>query len=168
MDGVVVLGLMATTILIYSRFANLFSAIYSVQRRTYGDILYALSVVVCALLAKDAWIYTSAVLLMAVADGGAAVVGNFWGKKNSYLVFGRKALQKSWAGTGAHFLLAVICMAVGYWSRAAGGAELAGPELWVLFAALPLFATLLENITPYGIDNLTTPIFTVLVLNFLA
>jgi dolichol kinase len=114
LDGIFVLGAAMCTLLVYSRLTNLFHAIYDVRRRTYGDIFYALGFMACAFFGREDWIFTVSVLLLALADGGAAVVGRFWGRSNSYLVFGSKQLRKSISGTLAFLIFAVLSVGIGW------------------------------------------------------
>lgn len=168
-DGIFILGSIALTILLYSRFTRLFHAIYAVKRKTYGEIFYALAIMVVAFLAQEPWIFTISILLLAVADGGAAVVGRYWGLANQYLVFGRKSLRKSISGTAAYLFLAYLSIFIGMLYARADSLlfPLQSNDLVALFIVLPIGATLLENITPYGLDNLATPVFAAILLNSL-
>lgn len=163
-DGIFVLSCMAVTVLIYSRITRLFSAIYAVKRTTYGEIFFALALLICAYLGQENWIFTISILLLAVADGGAAVVGRLWGNSNSYMLFGTENLRKSVAGTVAFLVLAYISVGVGY---VVGGEEVLSNNLLIAFLVLPISATIIENIMPYGLDNLFTPLFATLLLNSL-
>jgi len=163
-NAIFVFGLLAAIILIYSRITHLFHAIYAVKRRTYGDILFAITVVLCALLGQETWVFTVSILFMALADGGAAVVGRFWGISNQYYVFGKQSLRKSIAGTAAYIVLAYASIGLGY---VLGGADTIESHVVVTLLILPLGAALLENVTPFGIDNLVTPLFATLILNSL-
>jgi dolichol kinase len=158
------LGAVIIAVLIYSRITRLFHAIYAVKRRTYGDILYGVAIVLCALIALEPWIFTTAILYVAVADGGAAVAGRFYGIKNTYYVFGLKNLRKSIAGTGAFIVLAYASLLVGYF---VGGKDALDSSFVLAFTLLPLGAAILENTTPYGLDNMITPLFVTLLLNTL-
>ena len=112
-DAIFILGSFSFVLLLYSRFTNLFHAIYAVKRTTYGELFFALAIMLCAYLGKEPWIYTTSILLLALADGGAAVVGRFWGMHNQYKVFGSKNLIKSISGTGAFIVFAYISVFVG-------------------------------------------------------
>lgn len=162
-DGIFMLGCAALTLLLYSRFTNLFHAIYAVKRKTYGELFFALAIIVCAYIGREAWIFTTSILLLALADGGAAVVGRFWGINNQYLVFGSKDLIKSRAGTLAYVVLAYIAVGVGL---VLGGSDVLQSN-HVVFLGLPLLMTVVENISPYGMDNIMTPVFATLILNAL-
>jgi dolichol kinase len=162
--AIAVFGALATVVLIYSRLTRLFHAIYAVKRRTYGDILFAITLVLCALLGQEPWIFTVSILFMALADGGAAVVGRYYGINNQYFVFGKRNLRKSIAGTAAYVVLAYVSIAIGY---TLGGQDVMQSYVVICFLFLPFSAALLENVTPYGIDNLAMPLFATLLLNSL-
>ncbi len=161
-DGIFVLGCVALTLIIYSRFTTLLHAIYAVKRKTYGDIFYALAIISTSLLAGEPWVFTVAILYLSVADGAAALFGSAWGKTNAYKVFNYNNLQKSAIGTLAFFLLAVACSYMGWLS---GGSEVIRNNALLVFVILPLVATLIENFSPYGVDNIITPLVVVFLLN---
>ncbi len=163
-EGIFILGTAALSLLIYSRITNLFHAIYAVKRKTYGDVLFAVAIMVCAYLAKADWIFTTSILFMALADGGAAVAGRLWGVSNQYFVLGYKALKKSVAGTMAFIVLAYVAIACGW---ILGGEEIIRSNTIVVLITLPIVATLLENFAPYGLDNLLSPVFVTILLNSL-
>lgn len=163
-DGIFVLGAMALTLLIYSRFTRLFHAVYAVKRTTYGELFYAIAIMACAYLGQADWIFTTSLLFLAVADGGAAVAGRFWGSSNHYQVFRSKNLTKSWVGTLTFLLLAYVCLAIGWLS---GGGTVLADNLFICFVVLPFAATVIENISPFGTDNLITPVFVTVLLSSL-
>jgi dolichol kinase len=161
-DGIFILGFIALTLLLYSRYTNLFHAIYAVKRRTYGEILFALAIIICAYIGQEPWIFTLSILFMALADGGAAVIGRFCGVTNQYFVLGVKNLRKSVAGTAAFLVLAYVSIAIGWF---VGGHDVLSANIWTAFVILPVGSTIIENITPFGLDNFFTPLFATLLLN---
>lgn len=163
-DGIFVLGCVALSLLIYSRITNLFHAIYSVNRKTYGDILFAIAIVVCAYLGQEDWIFTISILFLALSDGGAAVIGRYYGQKNQYFVFGSKNLRKSIVGTIAFLVLSYASILIGLFM---GGGDIISDNLAVVILVLPFGSAILENTMPYGLDNLATPLFATLLLNSL-
>ena len=163
-DGIFILGCLALTVLIYSRYTKMFHAMYAVKRITYGEIFYAGAIAFCAYYAQEPWIFTISILLMALADGGAAVVGRFWGRNNEYLVFGQTNLRKSIAGTAAYVLLAYVSIFSGW---LVGGEEVIRENYLLALGLLPLGSAILENFSPYGLDNFFTPAFATLLLNSL-
>ncbi len=162
---ILLLSLIGLNLLIYSRATGLIHAIYAVKRRTYGELFFALSIMLLAIFSRDAWVFTLAMLFMALGDGGAAVVGRFWGRKNSYYVFGKRNLRKSIAGTTAYIAFVYFSIAVVWF---VGGREVIADNPVAILLLLPATVTVLENSSPYGFDNLLTPLFTVLFINSLA
>jgi dolichol kinase len=163
-DGIFVLGCVTLTLVIYSRYTKLFHAIYATNRKTYGDILYALAIIICAYIGQEPWIFTVSILTLAIADGGAAVVGKSLGKNNTYKVLGLKSLNKSVAGTLAFIVFTYISLGVGY---ILGGSMVMNENLFIVFCVIPIVSAILENSMPYGFDNLATPVFITLLLNSL-
>jgi dolichol kinase len=162
--AIVILGCFAIVLLIISRLTHLFHAIYAVKRRTYGDVLFAVAIVLCALAGQEQWVFSVSILFMALADGGAAVVGRFWGISNQYFVFGSTSLRKSVAGTLAFIVFAYASIAIGW---LLGGEEVIRSNVVVIFLLLPFGAAMIENTTPFGLDNLFTPLYATLLLNTL-
>ena len=162
-DAIFILGCFSFVLLLYSRFTNLFHAIYAVKRTTYGELFFALAIIVCAYLGEEAWVYTTSILLLALADGGAAVVGRFWGAKNQYKVFGSDNLTKSVSGTIAFAVFAFTSIGIGL--LVGGSTVLEGNALY--FIGIPLALTVVENFSPYGLDNLLTPVAATIVFNSL-
>jgi len=79
-----------------SKYLNVFRAIHTVQRPTWGELFFAMAVGTITFITHDKWIYTTALLQMSLADGFAAVIGTRWGQRFRYIVFGH---AKSILGT---------------------------------------------------------------------
>ena len=163
-NTITALSISMLIVLVFSRFTHVFHAIYAVKRRTYGDLFYPLGILICSLLTNEAWIFTTAILFVALADGSAAVAGRLWGVKNQYFTFGWSVLRKSIAGTTAYIVLAYVSLFVGW---ILGGDLFMRDALLFSFAFVPLTATFIESATPYGMDNLITPVFVTLALESL-
>jgi phytol kinase len=136
---------------------NLFKSIHSVERPTWGEVLFALSVGFISLLTTNPYIYAAAILHMSLADGAAAVVGVKYGRTNSYRVFGQ---QKSRAGSVAFLLVSMMVLS---WYVFASGATI----LPVVLLGLALVATALENAGWKGLDNLVVPLVVAVALETL-
>jgi dolichol kinase len=163
-DGIFILGCVALTFLIYSRHSHIFKAIYTVKRRTYGEIFYALAIIICSFYGQEPWVFTVSILLLALADGAAAVVGRHWGFNNQYKVFGANCLQKSVAGTLAFLFFAYLSIIIGW---LIGGNIVMSEHLVIAFIILPIITTILENVSPFGLDNLITPLMATVIFNSL-
>lgn len=141
---------------ILSKTFNIFSAIHSVQRPTYGEFFFALVVGLLTFITHSKAIYAAALLQMSVADGMAAIVGVEYGLKQQrwqYHVFGH---AKTVIGT-ATFLVISCAILFGY---SADTMRLA--FYWVPLIALG--ATAIENVGISGLDNLLAPLFVAVVL----
>jgi phytol kinase len=136
---------------------HIFKSIHSVQRMTRGEILFPIGVGLCALLEPPEWVFTAAILHLALADGMAALVGIRFGKDMQYTVWGN---LKSVAGSAAFFITSVLIFV---------GAVVLTPQYdhlqligWFVFSAVLL--TVAENVSPYGLDDLTVPVGVVLLM----
>lgn len=151
------LSLAFVVVISLSLWLRIFKSIHGVERPTWGEVLFALSVGLITLLTSDPYIYMAAILHMSIADGAAAVVGERYGKRNAYRVFGQR---KSWIGSTA-FLIASLGILAGY-------SWLSGNTVSATYITiLALAATGLENAGWRGFDNLLVPVVVAVVLETL-
>jgi phytol kinase len=137
-----------------SKYLNIFRAIHSVQRPTWGELLFALAVGLIAFTTHDKLVYMTALLEMSLADGMAAVIGVHFGKRSRYYVFNQ---AKSVVGTVTFFIIAAVIL-VAY--RAVSDADITALYLLILAAA----SSLIENVAVVGLDNLFVPLLVALAL----
>jgi phytol kinase len=123
-------------------------AVEDVGRASYGTVAYGASI---TLLLWQYWPEQAAtvaagVLVMALGDGLAGLLGPLW-PSASWQVFGqRRSLLGTGTMAGASLLvLSGLSLAVG------------GPA-WPQLLAIAVAATLLEQLAVVGIDNLTVPL----------
>jgi len=157
-----IIALLATLTLIVSRKFKVFHAIHDVKRRTYGELLYPISILLLATLASADWIFLVAVLFIALADGMAAIVGRKWGTKKFSYTIGNT--NKTLIGSAAYIFFAYVVLAIGIFT---GGRESLLESPKVILVGLPIVCSFLEAVSPYGTDNITAPAIVVLVLNTL-
>ena len=138
-----------------SRFFNIFQAIHSVQRPTWGEVFFATAVGATAIMTQSKGIYAAALLQMSLADGFAAVAGIRYGAATQYKVFGH---TKSIVGTVTFFIISLLLLLAFMFVTGA-----AIPLLLVLLIAA--MATILENLGVLGLDNLLIPLLIALVLS---
>lgn len=137
-----------------------FPSIHAIRRKTWGDIMFPLGIAVTLFLAHDTWIFTAAILHMSLADGFAALVGEKYGRRNSYKILGYK---KTLAGNAA-FLIVSIGITTGLvWLQPGSFATIAAPTLFLV----PIFATTIESLSVRGSDNILVPVLLTLLLNAL-
>lgn len=147
-------------VIFLSRELHIFKAIHSVRRRTWGELLFPVSVLLASWLAQSKWIFAAAILHMSLADGFAAIVGTNFGKRTTYKVFGQ---AKSLAGT---LTFVVLSFGITLWAVHSEVPVQTGMTAFVLW--LPLAAAVMENVGVFGIDNLFVPMLVLLVLNRIA
>lgn len=143
-----------------SRHFNVFPAIHNIYRKSWGEVLFPVGIALTAFLAYSPWIFAAAILHLGLADGLAAVVGEGYKKARAYTVFGQK---KSVAGT---LVFWVTSMAITAWLTWASPLEL-GHLALPLIIGLPFVASLVENISPNGTDNVFVPVVVCAILNLL-
>ncbi len=140
---------------------KIFGSIHSVRRSTKGELVYPIGIGLCALLAPEPWIFATAILHLAIADGLAAIIGAKWGTRTRYR-FGPQ--DKSLLGTSAFFIVSLLTITISY--SLIGGQELLDASALSLLGIAGL-ATAVENISPYGLDNLTVPLSVALALSLI-
>lgn len=148
------LSLAFLAVVLISRQLKIFRAIHSVQRPTWGEVFFAISVGLIALMTHNKWIYMAALLQMSLADGLAAIVGLRYGRRQNYIVFGH---TKSVVGTLTFFVVSVVILL--------GFSHFSGINLefrWITGAAI--LASLLENLSVQGLDNLLIPLMVAFML----
>lgn len=140
-----------------SLWLKIFKSIHSVERPTWGEVLFALSVGFITLLTSNPYVYAAAILHMSLADGAAALVGGRYGKGNRYQVLGQ---HKSFAGSIAFFCVSLAILA---WYSIVASTM---PPV-IVIGALAVAATALENAGWRGLDNLFVPVVVAVVLETL-
>jgi dolichol kinase len=141
-------------VVIVSNYFKVFRAIHSVQRPTYGEVFFAVSVGLLTCITHSKGVYAAAILQMSLADGFAAIVGTRFGRDNKYHLLGH---NKSIVGTSA-FIVTSLAILIGYSVWSVAGLS------WGVVAFGAVAAAMLENIAPFGLDNLAVPLFIGLLL----
>lgn len=152
-----ILALGAILFFMLARFTKFLSSIYAVKRRSWGDLAGPATILILAMLEPSIWVFTAAVLHIAVADGFAALIGNKYGHAKLHRIFGNK---KSLIGSLTFWGVSFTILFAGANISDIGLAGLTVPMLIWLSAG----AAYLENITPYGFDNLIVPLLIYAVL----
>jgi len=135
---------------------KLFPTIEDVERKSYGTLFYCLSLFILIYLFwdKDPYALISGFFIMTFGDGLAGLIGKSFNSK-SWIFFDQK---KSLYGTITMFVtsLIVVC-SIGYAQQ---------NSLNLNYFTIAFFATLLEQFSFLGIDNLIVPISSAIFFNF--
>jgi phytol kinase len=149
-----VLSLAFIVVVSVSQKFQLFRAIHSVQRPTWGELFFGLSVGLVAFATHSPAIYAVALLHMSLADGFAAIGGVKFGASNAYMIFGAR---KSIAGSLTFAAVSTVIMVSFALQQHTG--------FHPSFVLLVVAATLLENLAVRGLDNLLIPLLVAFVLS---
>ena len=148
----IVASISAGAIALLSYILPLFPGINSVGRNSLGTFFYAMSFSV--LIAwfwplKQPYYAAIGILIMALGDGFAALVGQNFGK-HSYQIWGeKKSIEGSLTMAGISYAVTLLIL----WSVQGNSWQ-----IWLTAIAVAMVATILEAISKIGIDNLTVPI----------
>lgn len=144
-------------LLAFTRSRGLLASVNGVERRSVGGACYSLAVLLVFLLAHEQRaVYVASILVLAVSDALAALVGKAWGS-HPYRAFGD---VKSLEGSAAFLASAFPCVLFPLLALTPlGGLEC----VWTALSVATL-ATCLEATAPCGSDNLLVPVGSCLAL----
>lgn len=126
------------------------------SKRHIGLVLYPASVLFLTFLCIQGWMTAASavagVYIMGWGDGLAGVIGSSYGK-HKYTVFGKyhKSVEGSLAMLVAAFVVVLLA---------------SDAPLWVALV-MAVGSTVIENVSPSGLDNVTVPILSALLLEVL-
>jgi phytol kinase len=131
-------------VLFFGRRYNIFSAIHSVERKTFGEICLPLGVAVTALLflPQNLHAFQFGVFVMAFSDALAGLLGEKFGKRN-FIIFGNK---KTLEGSLTFFVCTLLLTLIFF------------PVFSYKIFMVPIILTIIEFCLTYGLDNLVIPI----------
>ncbi len=136
-------------------FFHLFSSIEDVPRWTLGHFLYPIGIIFVIVFFKDPIVYSFSVLVLALSDGFAAVVGKWHGKKYYHAIGG----VKTYLGSLTFFLITLVLLLIFTFTQA----ELSATTLSMAVGGAAVLAGI-EGSLGAGFDNLVIPFFAALVL----
>ncbi|BAQ63268.1 diacylglycerol/polyprenol kinase family protein [Geminocystis sp. NIES-3709] len=157
-DVILLASVVASFIAIMSYFLPILPSVNGVGRNSLGTLFYAISIgILTALFWQNGQRQFTAIgiLIMSYGDGMAALIGQKWGK-HKYQILGN---QKSWEGsltmTGVSILVTVIILGFTW-------------QNLLIASIVGIFATILETFSSIGIDNLTVPVASGIIVYYLS
>ena len=163
----IILGIVFTILDYYAVRHNLFHAMHGGQRQTYGTVFYPLSFIIltATLWQHDKLVLVTSMLVMALADAAAAIVGEHV-KKPRVLRIGSE--QKSVQGSIAMFLVSWLIIAFCLLSaRRLGILDYSLLRIFFIALIVSIIAMLAEVLSTAGSDNLSVPLGSAFALYFL-
>ena len=134
---------------------KLFPTIEDVDRKSFGTLFYCLSLFILIFLfwEKDPTALTAGFLIMTFGDGLAGLIGKNFNSRSWFFLNQKKSLL----GTVTMFLTSLIVVfSLGYLKQYSFN---------INFFTIALIATLLEQFSLIGLDNLIVPISTAICFN---
>ena len=160
---VFVLGVLFFVALYVTQFSKQLKSIHDIERKSIGSYLLPFSIYTTFLISnllENKFIYILPLLILAICDPMAAILGMNIKKYNGRIkIFGHK-LNKTWLGTGAFLLTSFIISVIALYFHH----ELFNMKTFWLAFVVAVTGTLSELISWRGSDNLTIPLSIVLVL----
>jgi len=142
----------------------LFRSIEEVERKTLGSVLFPISVTILFISSKENannLYYILPVLILSLSDPIASIIGIKY-NKTSEIVFLKHKFNKTYIGSFAFFLSALVISIVvlSFYSFAI-------THIILISAIIAFVATIVELLSSKGFDNLTVPLFVLLILYLL-
>lgn len=152
-NEIIIIGIFFALLLFFTRRANVFSSIHSVQRKTFGEVFLPLGVILCALffIPENKIAFQFGILIMGISDALASLVGEKFGK-HVIKVFGYK---KSIEGCTIFFISTLLI--VYFFTHG----------LYFSSLVVVIILTGIELLLVLGLDNLILPIAGAYLIQFL-
>lgn len=146
-------------VILFSKKLRIFQSVHNhnIKRSSVGEFAYAVGIMITTFSVNSAWQFCMAILILAWADGLAAIVGSRFthSARHRYRIFGH---TKTWIGSATFFAVSIGVLTI--FSHVA--ADGSGDGLGVLtVAGIALALTFIEALLPYGLDNIAVPLVAV-------
>ncbi|PRY75488.1 phytol kinase [Yoonia maritima] len=131
--------------------SRLGGTLHGVERRSYGDLLLAISVGLCLFLAGDQlYLYVLPIAVLTLADAAAALAGTTYGTQFFRVEDGEKSIEGSVVFFVITLLISIVCLLT--------MTPYAPLNIIVISLMVAAFGTLVEATSWRGFDNLFLPI----------
>jgi len=160
---VLVLALVFGAFLFVTWRSRRLGSIHSIERKSWGSYLLPLSIYLTFMISDltgNKFIYILPMLILAVCDPLAAILGMSIKKMNGQIKIFGKPILKTWVGSGAFFILSFVISLIALYLHL----EVLDLKTFWLALAVAIAGTLAELVSWRGADNLTVPLSVVLVL----
>jgi phytol kinase len=145
-------------LLLVARQVGILVPLHPRGRRGEGDLVYAAALYGAFALADDAIGFQTAVLILALADPAAALAGRTFGRRHFHAFATTRSLEGSLVFVAVAFVVAVALF---------GFAGLPLGAVLIRATGLAAATSVVEAVSPAGLDNLTIPLMAIFVLRLL-
>lgn len=130
---------------------SLGSTLHDVDRHSYGDILFPLSVAILFQLSHEQPVfYIVSILVLTLADALAAIIGVYYGKAH----YDASEGIKSWEGSLCFLMTAFLCIQIPLLLMS----DFSNANIIIVSAFIALLITLCEAVSWQGLDNFFIPL----------
>ena len=154
------LAILFTSLLVLSRRFGLLASLHPASRHSLGDVIYPGSIYLVFLLAEsNSLLFQIPVLVLAISDTSAALVGQRVGRLRFRIMGSTRSLEGSVAFAMTAFLVVLIPLLL--------SAHIEGLHTVALAAGIAAAVAAIEAASPKGLDNLAIPVATLFLLDTL-
>lgn len=148
----VFLGLLFTILLMLNRRIQIFKSVSQTNRQSLGDILFPFGLTANAVLffGNADWAFRIGVLVLAISDAGAGIVGQNLGRHQYKIMTALKSLE----GSATFFFLTFLIFIFAALSQSIE-TNIIVISIGLLFAFI---LTIIEGVLKGGLDNLVLPV----------
>lgn len=147
---VIGLGVGIALVMAGGRYFHKFASIYGIQRKSWGDVYYLISVIVLFMISYDRPVfYFISLLTLTIADSFAAILGSAY-HKTSYSV---ETQSKSFEGSAVFFLFTFLIVEIPLLLFT----DLDRQHCILMSFQIALITACLEAVCVNGLDNLFVP-----------
>jgi phytol kinase len=147
-------GSLAVLVLVRSGFSatrSVRGVLHGVERSSWGELLFPVSVALLFVLAQgDPLLYSVPILILALADAVAALIGVYYGQTQFKTLEGSKSIE----GSFAFFIVAFLCVHVAVLLFTDTGRV----ESLLIGLLMGIIVMLFEAVAWRGLDNLFIPV----------
>ena len=155
---VLCLALIFTTVFIISRRFGFFPSLHPASRQSIGELVYPFGIYLAFLLAEgNSLLFQISVLVLAFADTAASLIGQRYGRLHYKIMKSIRSVEGSLAFGLITFLIVLISLYV--------FTDVAGYSSIAVALGTGFIVTIVEAISPKGLDNVFVPVSTLLTLS---
>jgi dolichol kinase len=160
---ILILGLFFFVLLLVAKRMKLFNSIDAVNRKTGGSYLLPVSVYIVFYIASTSGnnlLFILPILLLGISDPLAGFIGTYFRNRINKITLFNYLLDKTILGSSVFFMSTLIISLITLYLF---DYELS--KLLFLSILIAVTTTVTELLSPYGTDNLTVPLITVMLLS---
>ncbi len=153
------LALVFVSVFAITRQMGLLPSLHGVQRKTQGSLYYPIAVLIVFILSSHTpAIYLASILVLALADGAAAMIGTHYGVHRYRCGPGVRSVEGSVAFCVVSYLAISTTLLL--------LTEIAPSHVCAVSLGVALVLTMVESMSFYGTDNLSVPVGASLLLGY--